>query len=49
MKKRDTRLHGQVFKSGAHNIDPTKGHYMDEMMDTRLCLNLKGNSPECYR
>jgi hypothetical protein len=49
LKERGYLMNGQVFKSGAHNIDPTKGNYMNEMMNTSLCLNLKGVAPECYR
>lgn len=40
---------GQVFKSSHHNTDPSGGKYLQEMLNTSLCLNLKGVAPECYR
>jgi hypothetical protein len=40
---------GQVLKRFSFSVDPTNGTYIEEMTNSRLCLGMKGVSPECYR
>lgn len=48
-RKRNSSMTGRVFKSGAFSTDPSGGGYLSEMCNSRLCLGLKGVSPECHR
>jgi hypothetical protein len=45
----DTKINGKVFKSGTFSVDNSQSSYETEMMNTRLCLNIRGRTPECHR
>jgi hypothetical protein len=44
-----TKINGQVFESAAFSVDRSKNAYETEMLDSRLCLNIRGRTPECHR
>lgn len=48
-KRWNSSMTGVVAKSFAFSVDSSKGQFLREMSDSRLCLALKGVSPECYR
>jgi hypothetical protein len=49
MKRRNSSMTGTVVKSFSFSVDASKGAYLREMTNSRLCLGMKGVSPECYR
>ena len=45
----ETKMNGRVFKSGSFSTDTSKTSYESEMLNSRLCLNIRGRTPECHR
>lgn len=48
-QRRNSTMTGTVIKRSSFSTDPTNGDYLREMSNSRLCLGMKGLSPECYR
>lgn len=42
-------ISGRVFKSGSFSADASQSAYETEMLNSRLCLNIRGRTPECHR
>jgi hypothetical protein len=49
LRKKNASMTDSIAKSIAFSADPSHGVYLQEMMDSKFCLELKGVSPECYR
>ena len=47
--RNNASLTGKVIRYSAYSTDPSKGTFLNEMTNSKLCLGMKGISPECYR